>query len=84
MRYQVEYLRETTEEYSVCHVMQADGDLDGVEAKARIAGQKMALRFGADGFQIRDLSANGRIVVLETFDDPLSRFWPDTGHKVIH
>lgn len=84
MRYRVEYLRETTEEHSVCHCTVHSGNLDAVEATARIRGASLMLRFGADGFQIRDLGDNDRIVVLESFANPLWRFWPNPGDKVVH
>jgi hypothetical protein len=84
MRYVIEYLTETTEEHSVCLAMPTDGELARVEAEARVAGPGAAMQFGADGFQIRDLNEGGRIVVLSTFEEPLWRFWPETGQKVVH
>lgn len=84
MRYRVEYLTETTEESSVCHVTDAEGDLDSVEFMARVRGADAAAQFGASGFQIRDVANRNQIVALQTFDDPLERFWPAAGEKVIH
>jgi hypothetical protein len=84
MRYRVEYLTETTEEGSVCHVTDAEGDLDSVEFMARLRGADAAALFGASGFQIRDVDNRDRIVALQTFDNPLERFWPLGGEKVVH
>ena len=84
MRYRVEYLTETTEEASVCHVTDAEGDLDSVEFMARVRGADAAVQYGASGFQIRDVANKDRIVALQTFDSPLERFWPVAGDKVIH
>ncbi|WP_395648154.1 hypothetical protein [Terricaulis sp.] len=82
MRYRVEFLVETTEEDSVCHTIDADGHLDGVELLAFARSGEMKLRHGAEGFQIRDLTDRERIVALETFDNPLTRFAP--GDHIIH
>lgn len=84
MRYRIEYLIETTDEYSVCQSGDVEGDLVRVEVQARLQSERMKAAFQAGGFQIRDLLDGGRIVALETFDDPLGAFWPDAGHKVIH
>lgn len=84
MRYRVEYLTETTEEESVCHVVHSARALDVVEAMARVDVETLTLRYGATGFQIRDLANDGTIVALETFDRPLWRFWPDADRKVVH
>ena len=84
MRYRVEYLTETTEELSVCHVTDAEGDLDSVAFMARLRSAAAAAEFGASGFQIRDIGNHDQIVALQTFANPLERFWPDTGDKVIH
>lgn len=84
MRYRIEYLVETTDEHSVCQVGDADGDLMRAELLARIQGERMRQAFQAGGFQIRDLNDGGRIVALETFDDPLGVFWPEPGDHVIH
>lgn len=82
MRYRVEFLIETTEEDSVCHTLDAEGHLDGVELLAFARSVEMKTKHGAEGFQIRDLSNNDCIVALETFDNPLTRFAP--GDHVIH
>ena len=84
MRYRVEYLTETTEEASVCHVTDAEGDLDSVEFMARVRGADAAVQYGANGFQIRDVANKDEIVVLQTFDNPLERFWPLSCKKVVH
>lgn len=83
MRYRVEYLVETTEEETVCLSRDAEGDLEAVEWQARLGGVE-ARRHGAGGFQIRDLKDQGRIVALETFDDPLAAFTPHPHRHVIH
>jgi hypothetical protein len=84
MRYRVEYLTETTEETSVCHATDAEGDLGSVEFMARIHGADAATQFGASGFQIRDVDNRNAIVALQTFDSPLERFWPLAANKVVH
>lgn len=82
MRYLVEFLIETTEEDSVCHTLEAEGHLDGVELLAFARSREMRRAHGAEGFQIRDLHNDARIVALETFDNPLTRFAP--GDHVVH
>jgi len=84
MRYRVEYLWETAATQAVCHAAEVDGNLDSAELQARLGGPTAQKMFGAGGFQIRDLEDGGAIVALETFDDPLSRFWPDAGDHVVH
>lgn len=82
MRYRVEYLTETTEEETVCVSIDANCDLATAEWFARARGADARKRYKAGGFQIRDLDDAGRIVALETFNDPLSRL--RTGDEVIH
>ena len=84
MRYRVEYLTATTEDASVCHVTDAEGDLDSIEFMARVRGADAAVQYGASGFQIRDVDNRNQIVALQTFDNPLERFWPLTGEKIVH
>lgn len=84
MRYRIEYLVETTDEYSVCQSGEIDGDLDGVELQARLSSATMRQAYRAGGFQIRDLADDGRIVALESFDDPLAAYWPDAGDQIVH
>ena len=43
---------------------------------------EMRAKHGAEGFQIRDLNDDERIVALEIFDNPLTRFTP--GDHVVH
>jgi len=74
MRYRIEYLIETTEEETVCAVVETAADLDSVEWQARVGGVDARRRHGAGGFQIRDLEDHGRIVALETFSDPIATF----------
>jgi hypothetical protein len=80
VRYRVEYLTEVTEGTSVCHAVDAEGDLDSVEFMARVRGAQ----YGASGFQIRDVQNRNAIVALQTFEAPLERFWPLSGKKIIH
>ena len=84
MRYRVEFLNETTEEASVCHAAETNDELEVAEMRAFLAAGRMRKEFGAEGFQIRDLKSEGRIVVLENFEEPLGRFWPDASDRVIH
>ncbi len=80
MRYRVEYW--TAEDENICVSIEAECDLVSAAWFARARGADARKRYKAEGFQIRDLSDSGRIVVLESFNDPLSRF--DPGDKVIH
>lgn len=80
--FRVEYLIETTQEETVCLSLVADCDLISAEWLARARGAAARREFNAEGFQIRDLSDAGRIVALETFDDPLTRF--HAGNYVVH
>lgn len=82
MRYRVEYLTEADEEDAVCVSIDAECDLTTAEWFARARGADARKRYKAEGFQIRDLEDAGRIVVLESFDEPLSRF--HAGDEVIH
>ena len=84
MRYRVEFLSEASQEASVCHVAETNDELEVAEMRAILAAARMRKDFGAEGFQIRDLKSEGRIVALETFDAPLGRFWPAPGNRVIH
>lgn len=84
MRYRIEYLVETTDEHSVCQSGDIEGDLYRAELQARLNGERMRKALQVGGFQIRDLNDGGRIVALETFDDPLAAFWPDAGNHIIH
>jgi hypothetical protein len=84
MRYRVEFLSETAEEESVCHIAETNDELEVVEMRAFLAASRMRRDFGAEGFQIRDLKREGCIVVLESFDEPLGRFWPDACDRVVH
>jgi hypothetical protein len=82
MRYQIEYLIESTDEHSVCHSAVAEGgDLTAAEAEARRGQMLVQFTFGAEGFQIRDLRDNGRIVALEPFD---LLAWSRSGDHVVH
>lgn len=69
-RFRIEYLIETTEEDSVCHVLSPAGaSLQEAGEHAYAAFDRCHQRFGATGFQIRDMSTeHGEIVALETID----------------
>lgn len=82
MRYRVEYLAENAEEETVCVSIDAECDLTTAAWFARARGVDARKRYRAEGFQIRDLTDEGRIVALETFSDPLGRL--RTGHEIIH
>lgn len=83
MRYRVEFLAETTEEESVCHAVDTNDELEVVEMRAYLGASRMRREFGAEGFQIRELTS-GSIVILNSFDEPLGRFWPDASDRVVH
>jgi hypothetical protein len=82
VRYRVEYLVEATEEETVCVSIDAECDLATAEWFARARGADARKRHNAEGFQIRDLDDAGRIVALETFEEPLSRF--RAGDEIVH
>lgn len=69
-RFRIEYLTETTQEHSVCHVVTAKSDTlreAGCTAFERFDHARRA--FGAGGFQIRDMSTEQALIVaLETID----------------
>jgi hypothetical protein len=71
MRYRIEFLRETTEEGSVCQVRPPlDVELVTARYQAHVWAAVARDEFGATGFQIRDLRNQGCIVTLEDFDGP--------------
>jgi hypothetical protein len=84
VRYRIEYLMQTAEGDTVCQTAEAEGNLELAELQARLNGENMRRAFDAGGFQIRDLEDGGRIVALESFEDPLARFWPHASDHVIH
>lgn len=66
MGFSIEYLRETTDEYSVCSTHDVDvADLGRARSEAwrRIAPTR---HLGATGFQIRNASRN--VVAIEEYD----------------
>lgn len=72
MRFRIEYLTETTEQNSVCHSRSLHAqNLTLVAFQAHAWSSKARTKYGAGGFQIRDLADNGRIVALETFEGPV-------------
>ena len=71
MRYRVEFLREATEEESVCFVRSLRAkELNVVQLQAHAWAGAAQRNFGAGGFQIRDLDNDGLIVALEEFEGP--------------
>lgn len=84
MRYRIEYLMQTVHGDAVCQTAEAEGNLELAELQARLNGENMKRAFQAGAFQIRDLEDGGRIVALESFDEPLGRYWPQTGDHVVH
>lgn len=74
MRYRIEYLRETTEQGSVCHARSlAKTNIVLVQFQAHAWSAKARTQFGAEGFQVRDLGDNGRILMVETFEGPVEQ-----------
>lgn len=71
MRYRIEFLKETVEEGSVCHVRPAlDVELATARLQAQVWSAGVREDYGATGFQIRDLRNQGCIVTLEDFHGP--------------
>lgn len=67
MRYKIEYLLQQ----SIVHRKSPfASDIDGVTAEARKGGVTAKTLFGANGFQIRDMQDEGRIVLLEELPKP--------------
>lgn len=74
MRFRIEYLTETTEQNSVCHARSVKArNLTVVAFQAHAWSSKPRDHHHAEGFQIRDLTDNGRIVAIETFEGPVER-----------
>ena len=69
--FRIEYLRESTDQASVCHV-QAHPTATLIEAEEAAWGAALFAwgNWRATGFQIRDLDRDGEIVVAEPFDLP--------------
>lgn len=73
MRYRIEFLTEATEESSVCYAREPRcADLKLLRFQAAAWSGAVKRKYGAGGFQIRDLDADGRIVALEVIDVPPS------------
>lgn len=71
MRYRIEFLRETTEEGSICLVRPPlDVELATARLQAHVWSATVREKYGATGFQIRDLRNQGCIVTLEDFNGP--------------
>jgi hypothetical protein len=74
MRFRIEYLTETTEQNSVCHSRSLqEQNLILVQLQAHAWSASPRAKLGADGFQIRDLADNDRIVAIESFEGPVER-----------
>ena len=69
-RFRIEYLTETTDEHSVCRVVDPSAATLEDAGEAAFAGFSDAHgRVGASGFQIRDMSTERAIIVaLETIE----------------
>ena len=69
-RFRIEYLTETTEEESVCHIVTPKAATLREAGDVAFLGFAHARRaFGAGGFQIRDMSSEEALIVaLETVD----------------
>lgn len=71
MRFRVEFLREATEAHSVCHTRSLRArELEIAQFQAMAWAQDAREKFGAEGFQIRWVDDNSRIVFVESFDEP--------------
>lgn len=66
MRFSIEYLRETTEEHSVCSVRKVEARTLAGARKAAWRDVFVTRRAGATGFQIRN--TRNVIVAIEEFD----------------
>lgn len=67
MRYQIEFMIETTEEHSVCSALKSDAGLAATVRLGFARAGATQVEFGAGGFQVRDLNKCGRIVAIEEF-----------------
>ncbi len=69
MRYRIEYLRESTDEASVCTWRYASGEsFDQAIEQARSGRSDAQQCFGAQGFHIRDVGTS-EIAFVEAFDE---------------
>lgn len=66
MQFSIEYLRETTEEYSVCHCLKLDAANMGAASIHAHAFAVSSECVGATGFQIRDWKHH--IIAIENFE----------------
>lgn len=72
MSYRIEFLKEPTEEDSVCHAfMSREDDLLAVEREAFSYAEQAKEQYGAAGFQIRHLNAVDKVVAIASFDDEI-------------
>jgi len=63
MSFKIEYLASA----AVVHVKTPfTANLDGVTGEARSGSATAKALFGADGFQIRDMNADGKVVLSES------------------
>lgn len=71
MRYRIEFLRDATLDSPVCHKRSVSAaDLERACLQAQVWSGDARKTYGAGGFQVRDLAAQGEIVAIEAFDGP--------------
>jgi hypothetical protein len=68
MRYKIEFLEDSTNQYSECMTTVCDGTLEHAKALARAETARAKAECKADGYQVRDMQEAGRIVFLEHFN----------------
>ena len=76
MRYRIEFLKESTDEYSVCKTAEVESDLGGAELQAWLEAERIKPLFASGGFQIRDLTDGGRIVATVADSIRKKIAWP--------
>jgi hypothetical protein len=67
MRWKIEFLDDSTNEFSECMTTICDGSLEHAKILARAETARARAKCRADGYQIRDMEESGRIVFLEHF-----------------
>lgn len=71
MRFKIEFLLEATEAHSVCHARSVRAkELEIAQLQALAWSKDAKNKFGASGFQIRWMEDRGRIVLVESFNEP--------------
>lgn len=66
VRYRIEYLRDRSDVFSVCHSTQ-HAELTEAERQAWLRASSVSGLYGANGFQIRDMDEGGEIVSVGSF-----------------